>query len=43
MEDGDLVLTIIALIGVLAAVAIIVADDWRSRSKSTETRKENTT
>jgi hypothetical protein len=43
MEDGDLVLAIIALIGLIAAGAIIVADEWRSRSKSTQSRKENAT
>jgi hypothetical protein len=31
MKDGDLVLAIIVVIGILTAVAIIVVDDWRHR------------
>jgi hypothetical protein len=34
MEDGDLVLTILVVIGVIAAGAIVVVDDWRNRSKT---------
>ncbi|HUC64000.1 MAG TPA: hypothetical protein VMA53_01150 [Stellaceae bacterium] len=42
MEDGDLVLAIIAALGFIAAAAIIVVDDWRNRSKPRDTRKVTT-
>jgi hypothetical protein len=39
MQDGDLVLTILVVIGIIVAGAIVVVDDWRNRSKTTDTRK----
>ncbi len=39
MEDGDLVLAIIVVIGIIVAGGIVVVDDWRSRSKATDRRK----
>jgi hypothetical protein len=39
MDDGDLVLTVIVLIGLIVNLAIVVVDDWRHRSKPAETRK----
>jgi hypothetical protein len=39
MDGGDLVLTIIALIGIISAAAVVAADEWRNRSRPTETPK----
>lgn len=42
MEDGDLVLAIIVVVGIIVAGGIVVLDDWRSRSKATDRRKVTT-
>jgi hypothetical protein len=39
MEDGDLVLAIMVVVGIIVAAGIVVVDDWRSRSKPRDRRK----
>ncbi len=41
MDDGDMILAIISLMGLIATVTLLAADHWRQRTKPAEAPKSS--